>query len=323
MSALRVLPGVLLFAAALTGALLLGPGELVVLNNITVLALFAMATNLLLGTTGLVSFGQACFYGLGAYTVAISWNEHWLVFWQSALLAPVFGAVVAFFVGALVLRSRRWFFALLTMAFSQLFFTIAQKAYDVTQGDSGIFGPMVPDSIADPRGGSLFIVIVAAFCILLVWLIDRSPLGLMLRAIRDNERRVRGLGVNAYATQLLAYMLSGAFCAVAGVLAVVNQQAAYPGMLDWVQSGDPVLVSVIGGMYAFLGPVLGAIVYQLGHDVVVRVTTRWQLFLGLILLAVVLLFPDGTAGLFRLGAWRDAGIRLRRSRADAVTRGLP
>jgi len=310
----RLLPGLALALLAFLGAGLLGPGELVVLNNVVVLALFAVATNLLLGTTGLVSFGQACFYGVGGYTVAIAWYQHWAGFWVSACLAPFIGGFVAFLVGMLVLRSRRWFFALLTMAFSQLFFTIAQKAYDITQGDSGIFGAMVPDWMADPRGGSLFIVAVATISILLLWLIDRSPLGLTLRAIRDNQRRVAGLGVNTYAVQLLAFTLSGAFCAIAGVLTVVNQQAAYPGMLDWVQSGDPVLVSVIGGMYSFLGPVVGALIYQLGHDVIVRITTRWQLALGLVLLAVVLLFPDGLAGLFRAEAWQALANRVLRRR---------
>ena len=106
----------------------------------------------------------------------------------------------------------------------------------------------------------------------------------MLRAIRDQDRRATGLGVDIYRTQLLAFTLSGWFCALAGVLTAVNQQAAFPGLLDWMQSGDAVLVSVIGGMYAFFGPVLGAVVYQFGHDVIVRVTTRWQLALGLVLL---------------------------------------
>ena len=307
-----LLPGALIFAFALVLALTLGPAQLVVLDNVVVLALFAMATNLLLGTAGLVSFGQACFYGLGAYVVAMAWQNRWAGFWPAAIAAPFIGALAAFLVGALALRSRRWFFALLTMAFSQLFFTVAEKAYAYTQGDTGIFGGMVPDALADPRNASLFIVIVAAVAIAALAVIDRSPLGLMLRAIRDRDRRATGLGVDIYRTQLLAFTLSGWFCALAGVLTAVNQQAAFPGLLDWTQSGDAVLVSVIGGMYSFFGPVLGAIVYQFGHDVIVRVTTRWQLALGLVLLLVVLVFPDGLSGLFTARAWR--GLRRRFAR---------
>jgi branched-chain amino acid transport system permease protein len=303
--------GLVIFAVALILALTLSPAQLVLLNNAVVLALFAMSTNLVLGTAGLVSFGQACFYGIGSYAIALAWFHRWADFWVAALIAPALGAAAAFLVGALALRSRRWFFALLTMAFSQLFFTIAQKAYDYTQGDGGIFGPMLPPALREPRTGSLFIVGVAALAIVLLRWIDLSPLGLTLRAIRENQRRAAGLGVNVYGTQLLAFTIAGGFAAAAGVLNAVNQQAAYPGMLDWVTSGDPVLVAVIGGMRTFLGPMLGAVVYQLLHDVIVQLTTRWQLALGLVLLAVVMLFPDGLAALVRRAMWGAAWRRLR------------
>lgn len=304
-------PGVLLFAIALAGALILPPSRLVILNNIIVLALFAMSTNLLLGTGGLVSLGHGCFFGVGAYTVALAWFHGLAPFWVAALLVPAFGAITAFVVGAFALRSKLWLFALVTMAFTQLFYTIAQKAYTYTQGDVGLFGPMVPEALIDPRRGSLFIVFIATVAMLVLWRIDNSPLGLVLRAIRDNQRRTVGLGVNVYWVQLVAFTISGSVCAVAGLLAVVNEQAAYPGMLDWVKSGDPILVSVIGGMHAFLGPVLGAIVFQLGHDVIVQITVRWQLALGFILLVVVLSFPDGLAGLFRRAVWQRGWETLR------------
>lgn len=293
-------------AVALVLAATLPPAALVVLNNTVTLALFGMGANLLLGTTGLLSFGQAIFFGIGSYLVAMSWFHGWTSFWVAASLAPVAGAVTALAVGALALRSRRWFFALLTLGFSQLFFTIAQKASSLTEGDSGIFGPMVPRALADPHGGSLFIVAVATVAVVLLWVISSSELGLTLRAIRDNARRAMGLGIDVYRTRLLAFVLSGAFCALAGVLDAVNQQAAYPGLLDWEHSGDAVIVSVIGGMSSFLGPVLGAVVYQIGHDFLVRATLHWQLALGVVLLLTVMLFPDGLARLPRPGLWRDA-----------------
>jgi branched-chain amino acid transport system permease protein len=121
-----------------------------------------------------------------------------------------------------------------------------------------------------------------------------------------------GLGINIHRTQLVAFVLSGAFCGIAGALSVVNQQAAYPGMMDWNRSGDPVMASVMGGMYAFLGPVLGAIVFQLGHDLILRYTTRWQITLGVVILAIVLAFPDGVSGLFKLSTWTWAKRRLGR-----------
>jgi branched-chain amino acid transport system permease protein len=307
----RFFPALALVALTLLLAFTLQPAELVILKNIIVLALFAVATNFLLGTAGIVSLGQACFYGLGTYVIAMAWFHGWADFWLAAIAAPLIGAAVAFLLGALALRSQRWFLALLTMAFSQLFFTIAQKAHSYTQGDTGIFGPMVPDAIADPRGGALFIFAVAALAMATLWWITVSPLGLTLQAIRENQRRAQGLGIDVYRTQLLAFTISGGFCALAGVLNAVNQQGAHPGLLDWVQSGDPILVSVIGGLYTFLGPVIGAIVYQLGHDAIVRITLRWQLFFGIILLVVVLCFPDGLAGLFRWSSWTQAYGRLK------------
>jgi branched-chain amino acid transport system permease protein len=294
----------LLSVVSLTLAATLPPAEAVVLNNTATLALFGMATNLLLGTTGLLSFGQAIFFGLGSYAVAISWASNLASFWVAAIMGPIIAAIVAAAIGALALRSRKWFFALLMLGFSQLFYTIAQKAYWITEGDSGIFGPMVPDYLAHPRTGSLFIVAATLVSIGLLLVIDRSALGLTLRAIRDNSRRASGLGVNVYATQLLAFVISAFFCAIAGVLTSVNQQSAYPDLLGWTHSGDAVIVAVIGGVNAFFGPVIGAVVYQLGHDVIVRITLRWQLALGLLLLIVVLLVPDGLAGLFRRDTWR-------------------
>ena len=299
-----VLP-ILLALVALYLTQALNPAEIVVLNNVAILALFAAATNLLLGTAGILSFGQACFYGVGAYTIAILWKFHYGSFWTAAILGPLFSAFAAFLVGALALRSKRWFFALLTLSFSQLFFTVAQKLTAITGGDTGIFGAMVPSGLAETHGGSLFIIVVTCISLILLRVIDRSPHGLILRALRENERRVMGLGVDVYRTQLTAFVLSGLFCGIAGVLSVINQQAAYPSMMDWNASGQPVMAAVIGGMYAFLGPVLGALVYQFGHDVIVSVTTRWQLALGLVILAVVLLFPDGVSGLFSREFWRN------------------
>jgi branched-chain amino acid transport system permease protein len=310
---------ILLGVVALYLTRVLNPAEIVVLNNVAILALFAAATNLLLGTAGILSFGQACFYGVGAYSIAIAWKFGFGGFWGAALVGPILSAFAAFLVGALALRSRRWFFALLTLSFSQLFFTIAQKLTFLTGGDTGIFGAMVPKSLAEPHGGSLFIVVVTAVSLLLLRVIDCSPHGLILRALRENERRVMGLGVNVYTTQLTAFVLSGLFCGIAGVLSVINQQAAYPSMMDWNASGQPVMAAVIGGMYAFLGPVLGALIYQFGHDVIVSLTTRWQLALGLVILAVILLFPNGVSGLFSSEFWR--GLRTSTAGKQEVDHG--
>jgi branched-chain amino acid transport system permease protein len=282
-------------------AIALPAAWLLILEGALVLALFAVATNLLLGYGGLVSFGQASFYGLGAYVVAIGWAQHALSFWVAFILSPLAGGVTALLLGALALRTQRFYFALLTLAFSQLFFTVAEKWYDFTGGDNGIFGQMIPASLTDPRAGYLFVLGVTVACLAVLGKVTASPFGLVLQAVRENRQRAEALGLNVYRHQLLAFVLSGAFCAVAGALSVVHDQAAYPQLLDWTKSGDPVLVSVIGGMFNFLGPVLGALIYQTMHDVVVQYTRDWQLVLGILLLAIVQFAPDGVLGLIARG----------------------
>lgn len=278
-------------------AFVLPPAELITLQKVMVLALFAVATNLLIGYGGLVSFGQGVFFGLGAYVIALNWRHFGAPFWVALGIAPVLGGLLALAIGAVALRTRRLYFALLTLAFSQLFFTVAEKWYDFTGGDNGIFGPMLPADLVDPVAGYFFILAVVVVSLFILWKVTASPFGLALRAIRENPNRAEALGINVYTHQLAAFGIAGFFGAVAGTLFVVHDQAAYPQLLSWVKSGEPVLSAVIGGMYVFLGPALGAFIFQYGHDFVIRLTTRWQLVLGLVLLVIVLFAPDGLTGI--------------------------
>ena len=278
------------------------------------LALFACATNLLIGYGGLVSFGQAAFYGIGAYVVAIAWLHWQTSFWISFVAAPFVGAAAALLVGLVALRTRRLYFALLTLAFSQLFYVIVLQQTSVTGGANGVFGAMLPGFLVDPNHAYYFTLAVAVVGLLALWTITRSPFGMTLRAIRENRDRAEALGVNVFAHQLLAFVFAGAFCALAGTLFVVHDQSANPDLLAWTQSGYPIFMSVIGGQYLFLGPALGALIYEQGRDVVLASVADWQLVFGLLLLVVVLFSPDGVLGLLVRG--RDIVLRrLRRSRA--------
>lgn len=278
------------------------PG-LLELQQILGLCVFAVATNLLLGYGGLVSFGQAAFYGLGSYTIAITWL-HWRVpFWIAFIGAPLMGALAALLVGLIALRARKLYFALLTLAFSQLFYVIAEQQYHFTGGANGIFGAMVPATLAQPNAGYWFVLAVTVVALLAMWKITVSPFGLVLRATREKRNRAEALGVNVFGHQLLAFVISGFFCGLAGALYVVHNQNAYPELLDWVKSGDPVIMAVIGGMYTFLGPVLGAFVYQIAQQYLVVATHDWQLILGLVLLAIILFMPDGIMGRLGSGHW--------------------
>lgn len=266
------------------------------LEYVVSLALFAVATNLLLGFGGMVSFGQGVFYGVGAYVVALGWMHHLLSFVEAMVLAPFAGAAVAFFLGLLALRTRRLYFALITLAFSQLGYTIVQDQSSFTGGSNGVFGAMLPNWLLDPRTAFFFVLVVSTLAIAVLWKVTASPFGLVLRAIRDNRERVDAMGVNVFAHQLAAFVISGFFCAIAGSLFVVYSQSAYPALMEWTSSGTPVFMAVIGGMYLFPGPIVGAFVYQLANIYLIEHTQDWQIILGVVLLAVVLLRPDGLTG---------------------------
>lgn len=293
-----------------------GGNTLTTLEEVLALVVFATATNLLLGQGGLVSFGQAVFYGIGAYTVALGWLHWHLSFWLTFFLAPVVSALVAIPVGLVALRARRLYFALSTLAFSELAYQLAESRYDFTQGANGVFGPFIPGALTDPIKGYLFLLAVTVISLLLMWKVTRSPFGLVLRSIRENRERMQALGVNVYWHQLIAFVVSGFFCGLAGAMFVIYSQSAYPELLDWTTSGSPIFMAVIGGMGTFLGPAIGAFIYQFGHDELVRYVSDWQLVLGAVLLLIVMFWPDGILGSLTKVRWPEWRKLLKRGGSD-------
>ncbi len=310
----RAIALVAFVAVVVALGLTLAPANALELQYAVSLTLFAAATNLILGFGGLVSFGQGVFYGIGAYTVALGWMHQSLSFTEAMVLAPFFGAVVAVPLGMLALRTRRLYFSLLTLTLSELAYVIAENQTNLTGGTNGVFGAMVPTWLLDPHTSFLFTAAIVAVSIAILWKVVHSPFGLVLRAIRDNRERVEALGVNVYAHELAAFVISAFFCALAGSLFVVYSQSSYPEILNWTASGVPVFMAVIGGMYSFFGPVVGAFVYEFASHYLIEYTRDWQLVIGVVLLAIVLLRPDGLAG--SLGSLR-AWLRRRRQAAGA------
>jgi branched-chain amino acid transport system permease protein len=310
----RVLPwhsliAVLLLVALLALAPAVLPGTaLLNVQSAIGLALFACATNLLIGYGGLVSFGQGAFYGIGAYVVALAWLHLHASFWIGFVCAPVVGAAAAFAAGLLALRTRRLYFALLTVAVSQLLYVVVQQV-PFTGGANGVFGAILPGFLANPDNGYWFTLAVTVAGLLALWQVIRSPFGLTLRAIRENRERAEALGINVFRHQLLAFVISGAFCALAGVLFVVYDQSANPDLLNWTESGYPIFMAVIGGQFTFLGPALGALVYEQARDVLLVNFTDSQLVFGLVLLVIMLAAPDGLAGLLGRAGRGLAGRR--------------
>jgi branched-chain amino acid transport system permease protein len=315
--AIRIGAIILVLAALVILGFILPVGQIFRLDNVLALILFAVATNILIGYSGLMSFGQAAFYGLGAYVVAGGVIKLGQPFWLTMIEAPVAGGIIATAVGALALRTRGLYFALTMVAFSQLFYAAAIKLYPVTNGENGIFGSVLPSTLSIPRHGYYLALAIVGTSLLVLWLITRSPFGLVLRALRDNVSRAESIGIPRYSHQLIAFAVSGAFCAIAGTIFAIGNQSANPGMLNWIESSIPVVAIILGGMGYFLGPALGAVIYQYGHDLAVQYTSHWQLVLGLVIILVVLLAPGGVGRLVTLLNRLRPGTRS----ADTSARG--
>lgn len=280
-----------------------------------VLVLWATSYNLMLGYAGMVSFAHAAYYGVGAYTVALLFQRYHVPVLAGLVLAPLVAAVFGLVTGVIALRATRLYFSLLTLAISQLLYSIAFNAYGLTGGDNGIHGLEVPDALDDYTTMYYFIGGVVAICLVLMYLLTRSPFGAALVAIRENRERARSVGINVRAYELAVFTISATFAGVAGGLFAVFQQQAFPEMLYWTANAQPVVVALLGGIGAFLGPALGAFIYtylasQLSRDF----STVFDVLLGAVVLTVVLVVPGGFASL----PTRFAALRARfRHEADA------
>jgi len=278
--------------------------QLFLLTEILIFALFALAVNLLFGYTGLLSFGHAAFFGVGGYVTALLLvRAHWALL--PALLAGVLAATAAAaLIGFLCVRRDEIYFSMLTLAFGMALYTIAFAWRAFTNGSDGITAVRTP---AVRLGGltldfstrnTYYYLVVAAFAgtALLLWRIIRSPFGETLAALRENRERMAFAGVNVRAQQLAAFVVSGLVAGLAGALFTPFERVASPTILYWTHSAAPVLMTILGGAQAFLGPVLGAGVYIYLENLVTARTQYWNFFFGIILLTLVLGFRGGILG---------------------------
>jgi ABC-type branched-subunit amino acid transport system ATPase component/ABC-type branched-subunit amino acid transport system permease subunit len=259
-----------------------------------VLALWAVSYNLMLGYTGMVSFAHAAYYGVGAYTVALL-NQylHWSVL-PGLVLAPLVAAVVGLVTGLISLRAVRLYFSLLTLAVSQLCFVVAFEWYSFTGGDNGIHGISPPDFLSDATIQYYFIAAVVALCLVLMFVLVRSPFGAALLTIRENRLRAASVGLDVKRYELAVFTISAAFAGVAGGLYALYDGQAYPQLMYWTESAQPVVVTLLGGSTTFLGPALGAGVYTVLSSTVGRhFPAHFDIVLGAIVLGVVLVAPGG------------------------------
>ncbi len=289
--------------------------QLMLASHVLIWGMFAVAFNMLFGLTGMLSFGQGLYYGLGAYSVGMAvryLGEGWFV--PGIVIGLVASVVLSVLIGLLIIRVSGVFFTVLTLAFGMLVWQIVFNCYQITGGDDGIQG-LIPPGILSDRVVyyyfALILVMISIWC--LRRLVD-SPMGLMLRCIRQNPERVRFLGGRVKGNQLRIYVISSFFATLAGSLIAGVDNSIHPDMLYWTTSGEVILMAVLGGIGRFFGPFIGAAVILVIGEVVGAKTEFWALIIGVVMIVMVLLLPRGLAGGFQL-------IKTRLTSAPVESRG--
>jgi branched-chain amino acid transport system permease protein len=268
--------------------------------EVMIWVIYALGFNLLLGTAGLPSFGHGAYFGVGAYAFGLSQlnlSSNLAVCLGAAILA---GALAGGLVALFVSHRRGIYYALLTIAFGQIFWFVAIKWHSVTRGEDGLLNIKRPAFLAELDALYYFCFALFVAVILFLWRLQRSPFGRVLAAIRQNETRARFVGYHVWAYKWLAFTLSALVAGLAGGLFALAQQSAYPNVMSLHQSGLVVMMALIGGgLVSFWGPVLGVALFFVARDLLGAYTDTWLLWYGLLFMLVVLFKPEGLAGMMR------------------------
>jgi branched-chain amino acid transport system permease protein len=269
----------------------------------------ALGFNLLLGYTGLLSFGHSAFFGIGAYTVAFLLRDAGIHSMELYILIglPV-AAIASALLGYICVRHTRIFFGILTLALSQVLYSLALKLFWVTGGTDGLRvarPTLLAGMMTFTGAGSYqrfvhsyyyYVLGLFALCVVVMWVIVHSPFGKALQAIRDNETRARFLGLRIRQFRWASFLISGTFTGLAGILWVPLNGLTTPEVLYWPFSGEIVFTALLGGFRNFTGPIVGGIVFTYLKTYAVATTEYWQLLLGVVLVLMVLLLPTGIVG---------------------------
>lgn len=272
--------------------------------NVMILGLYAVGFNLMFGYAGALSFGHAAFLGMGAYGCGIAFAKFGIPWLPSIAIGVVIATILAFLIGCLAIRTRGIYFAMVTLALSQLVYYAVFQARALTGGDDGLRG--VNLSKINLLGIELNFLnpivryyVIAVFVLFSLWVLSRilmSPFGAVLEGQRENESRARASGYNISRVRLLAFTLSGAFCGLAGSLYALHLSIVPIETLHYTMSGLAVMMAILGGMGTFFGPFVGAAAILLIEDLASLWTVHWQLFVGAIFIVFVLFFPKGIWG---------------------------
>ena len=284
----------------------------ILLTQIFIFSILAMSYDLLLGYTGIISFGHAMFFGMGAYATAVmlrNMEPTIGVFILSIGVGMVIAGVVSFFIGLLTLRLQSHFFAMLTLAVSGLFLVLAEKWRTVTYGNDG-FTFKAPEFFKD----RVMFYCVALLCLLIVYLLLRrfvnSPFGRVLVAVRENEPRTKSLGFNTLHYKVIASVIAGVIASLSGSLYAISLRFVNTSVLSLDITLDALLMTIIGGVGTLIGPILGAGIIELTQYYLSSLAKdfpifeRWIIFFGIIFILVVIFFPRGIVGTVRERVWK-------------------
>lgn len=285
-------------------------------SQIIIFALFALSFNLLLGFGGLVSFGHAAYFAIGAYGVAILGTSYNWPFPAALAGAVLASAAAALVIGYFCVRLTTIYFAMLTLAFAQFVWAIAFKWRAVTKGDTGFIGVVLPEFLTVPTTLYYFVLAVSVAAGAILWRIAYSAFGRALVATRENPNRAEFIGLDVKRIRLLAFVIAGLFAGLAGALFTAYNRSVFPDFAWWTKSAEVLIMTVLGGMHSFFGPVIGAAALIVLERVTTDLTQYWPTVLGAILLVILFVFPDGLFGLGR----SYAALRTRSTRPDADDR---
>jgi branched-chain amino acid transport system permease protein len=266
------------------------------ITRILIMALFAMSINMQVGRAGMMPLGQAQFFGLGAYAFGLLCVKGGVTLSLAFFLALLISVVANVIIGYLCLRGDSLTFALLHLAFNILLFTVAAKWISLTSGDMGFTGVPRPGLFPGAFGLYLFVLLVVLICCILIWMITNSPFGRVMQGLRENEERIRFLGIDSKRFQLVIFIFSGLFTAVAGILWAILQMSVFNTYMSLILSAEGLMMCLIGGMSSFFGPTIGAAIVVLVSTLASTYVREWQGLLGLIIVVCVLGFRGGILG---------------------------
>jgi branched-chain amino acid transport system permease protein len=276
-------------------------------SKVLIYAIATMGLNIVLGFTGGLSFGQAAYFGLGAYGAGMTLKYLAPSTPLAILIGSLAGGLAATLLGPLVMRRRGIYFAMVTIAIGQLFYFVMVRWNNVTGGEDGLAGFGRQDihlgSLVIPiasSGTAFYYLVLVCFtvAVALMWMLLQSPLGHTWVAIRENRRRMEFLGIKVERYVWAAFAIAGFFTAFAGTLNALLFNFASPQDLHWILSGNFVIMIVLGGMRSFFGPLIGVLIFVVAQDYLSSVTGNWMTFIGMIFVLIVLLFPKGVLGIF-------------------------